>query len=408
MVKASIIPLLLATPLGAYAAWETVPEVSIFAETEDNVLLEAGADTQSASRTGLDATITTTNFDERGSFYIQPRIITDAYSDADAKNFESDDVFFDTGGQYSWRVVGVGFRSSYSEELILNSEFVSAIPGDPDLDPSDDFTDPDTGRLVLFTEQREIFNIRGNLDFRISERNQLRFEATRQDVAYTGGQLFDRSNFDNNSLSLAILRRVDERNSVSARMTVSEYYSDSADNTTDSVGVEGTFTRPIAQTWDFTLRAGVQRSEYDFLQSSSVRVANAATAPTFGIGFRKRAERTSWNLDFSHRSQPSGNGFLVVREEIRAYAQHEFTQRLAGRVGLLYSQTETLDDVRTSDNRDYARADVGLEWALKQTLFVSVGLQRSSQKFVNESSVESTSNALVAGITYRGRSRQNQ
>jgi hypothetical protein len=391
----------LAAP-GAFAAWETVPEITLFAESDDNVLLNA-AEKQSASRLALEAMITLSNFNERGNVYVRPTLVTDAYSGADAKDFESDDLFFDAGGEYAWRTVDVGFRSRFSEQSILNSEFIGVAPGDPDT--GEDFIDPDTGRLEFFSEERRLLDLRGNIDFRISERNEFRLEANRLDVAYSGAQSTFRSDFDNNSVALSIIRRADDRNTISARMIVSEYNADLNDNSTDSVGLEGTFTRPLAPTWTMRLSAGVQRNEFSFLQGLTP-VDNADTNSIFSLNFRKRAERTSWNFDLAHRVQPNGNGFLAIRDSLAVSADHAFSERLTGRVGVRYMQTETLGGTRIQDERDYTRAEARLEWALKETLFMFFGYDRIDQEFVNEA--EGVSNAFLFGITYRGRSRQEQ
>ena len=401
--------LLLATPAGAHAAWEIVPEVSVSAETNDNILLES-TNEQTGSRAALDAAVRFSSFGQRGNAYIRPRATTDQYSDPDTQSFESDDFFFEAGADYDWRLVGIGFRSEYSDELVLHSEITDAAPDDPDLDPDDGFPDPDTGRLTSYTERQERLDVRGNVDFRISERNVLRIEGGRQDVAYTGAidPQSGRSDIETNAVRMAILRRVDERNSLSARMTASEYHAERNDNTTDSVRIEGTFTRPLAPTWSMTLTAGVQRSEYDFLNTNQVRISNAATTEVFSLGFRKRSERTSWNVDMGHRVQPNANGFLAVRDEVHLYATRQFGPRLTGEFGVRAYQSATLDDVNTTDDRDFSRLELMFEWALKPALFIHFGAGRYTQQFVNETTIEATANSIFTGITYRGRSRQDQ
>jgi hypothetical protein len=207
---------------------------------------------------------------------------------------------------------------------------------------------------------------------------------------------------------MSIVRRVDDRNTVSARVFTSEFSSALNDNSTDAVGVEGRFTRPIAPTWTMSIRAGVQRSDYDFLRIGQGRFDNASTDPTFGLGLRKRGERTQWNIDLGNDVQAQGNGFLAARNEARIYVTRQFTQRLLGRMGLVFSDTGTLDDVRTIDNRDYLRFNLGIEWAIRQTLFLTAGFDRTEQEFVNENTGKRTSSGLFVGITYRGLSRQNQ
>jgi hypothetical protein len=404
-----LVPVLLLLPGLARAAWDMVPEVSLSVDADDNVLLDGTGGEQSASRTALDAAFRLSNFNERGYIYIEPRIVADSYSDTEAKAYETEDTYFTAAGTYRWQTVSVGFRSNYAEQILIDAEFIDVFPEDTDLIPGDGFSDPETGRLLFFDETRKRLNVGGNLDFRLSERNVFRFDLARQDVAYSGAQVSSRSDFDNNSLGMSIIRQVDDRNRVSARFIVSEYNSVRSDNTTDSVGVEGTFTRPIAPTWTMNLTAGVLRSDYDFLASTGLtRIRNASTSPTFAIGFRKRTERTDWNIDTYHRVQPQGNGFLAIRDELRFVVNRQLTQRISAQAGAVYTTTKTVDDVQTADDREYARLQFGIEWALKQTMYLGAGIESTTQEFVNEASDKATSNAIFVSITYRGRSRQNQ
>ena len=396
----------LALPASVHAAWETVPEVTLFAESDDNVLLDPVAE-QSASRMALDAALRLSNFNERGNVFIEPRFVTDAYSGDDTDEFESDELFFNAGGDYRWRTVGAGFRSRYSDQSVLNSEFVGVAPGDPDLDPGDDFVDPDTGRVETFSEDRELFDIRGNLDFQISERNELRIEMRRQSVDYSGSQQSSfRSDFDDSSVALALIRQSDDRNTITARMIVSEFNADSTGNATDSFGLEGIFARTLGPTLRLMITAGVQRNEFSFIQQPSLtRVENADTHSTFGVRLRKRAERANWNVDYSQRVQPNGNGYLVVRDNIRAYGDYQFSPRLTFQFGIRYTTTEPVG-TNAQIKRDYTRAELGVEWALKETMILFAGYNGIDQEFGPAD--QAASNSFLVGLTYRGRSRQGR
>jgi hypothetical protein len=413
MVKISRVAALLSVLLfmarGADAAWETVPEVSLFADADDNLLMDP-VEQEDASRMGVDAGLAVSNFTERGNFYVEPRVVADRYSDPAQEQYETQDLYFGIGGERNWRVASLGFRSRYSEELILHSEFIDVVPDDPDLPPGENPVDPDTGRVETFADQRELLDLRGNLDFSVSDRNVFRFEGSHQDAHYSGaGALIANyySDYENTAAAVSILRRVDARNRVTARIGGSQFYSERNDNNSDSFAVEGTFTRSIAQTWTMNLTAGVQRTEYDFLQGGT-RIDNAATSPRFALGFRKRAERTQWNVDFSHRVQPNGNGFLVRRRDWRTFATYQFKPRLIGRFGVRFAETKTLDEVRSQDDRENTTVELGVEWAIKPIVFLEAGYSLYTQEFVNEGTGQADSNVFAIGITYRGRSRQDQ
>jgi len=168
------------------AAWENVPEVSMLVGAADNARLDASGSQDSASMSTIDAATTLSNFTERGNIYVAPRIQIDTYLDSQNEELDSEDYFFDAGGSYRWRLVNANFRSAYRRRSILNAEIADVEPVDPDADPGD-IIDSETGRLSFFQEQREDWNVTGNVDFRLTERNRFQVGALRRTVAYSGG-----------------------------------------------------------------------------------------------------------------------------------------------------------------------------------------------------------------------------
>jgi hypothetical protein len=390
----------------AEAAWEIVPDVSMFVATDDNVLVNEN-EVRDASSVVADAEVTFASYNERSQFIFAPRIVVDRYVDEEASEFDTQDTHLFASGSHVWERSAVGFRMNYADEIIINSELAEAIPDDPDLVPGEDFTDPDpaTGRLTFFDNERARLELRGNVDLAIAERNQLRMEIRQQDVEYTGSVDAERSDFDNTAYSLALIREVDERNTVTARVTVSRFQVPANRNTTDSTLVEGSFTRPIAPTWMAYVTGGVQRSQYEFLRGGSF-VENSAASTILTVGLRKRSERTRWNFDFSHNTQPWGNGYLAKRDNARVYVTHQFSQRFTGRAGVRFTKTTTLDDVEVNDDREYTRFDFGFEYALSPTMYLSGGYDFIKQEFVNEDDADGEKNAFYFGFTYRGLSQR--
>jgi hypothetical protein len=422
-LTAVLAPLSLALSMEARAAWEAIPELTLAVDTNDNTRLDEEGQDQKTSRTLLDAGIGLASFNERSSLTLAPRLVTDAYADSADRELETNDMFLDATGRHDWISVGAGFETEYSKESILSAELQETTPGDPDIEDPDD-TDADTGRLVFFDEDRERLLLRGDLDFRLSERNSFNLQAQRRSVDYSGTaatQLASRrSDFDDDRVSLGVTRRVDERNIVIARVFVADYQADLNDNETHSVGVEGRFSRPVSQTWRFNLSAGVQRSDYNFLDLTPVqplpplppvppqRVDNADTNYTLGAGLRRRAERSTVNVNVVHAVNPSASGFLVVRDELSGYLERQLSPRFGMRLGARFTRTNTLDDVDLADERDYSRVELGFERALSQRMFLTFGYDFTRQEFVNEGTEDVSSNTLYLGVTYRGLSRRPQ
>ena len=224
-----------------------------------------------------------------------------------------------------------------------------------------------------------------SLDVQISERSSLVFASQLLDVSYTGAEFEGRVDFTDTEVSAGILRRVDGRNEVSARLVGSEYDADLNENETKTFGVEGTFERALIRDWSFNLQAGVSRSDYSFLNDQLQPVDNADTSFTYQLGFRQRTERNTINIDLSQETTPNSSGFLTLRDELHVYVSRAMTRRLHGEVGLRGYASKTLDDVIDNDERDYWRMDLGMEWAMTEQLFLNGGYAFTKQQFAAES-----------------------
>ena len=403
LCRCSLIGLLLAGfTVPGQAALEVVPDVGLYMATDDNPRLRTtteGTDTSGA----LEARVNFATFGARGEFTAEPRFRGGVYSDTGNGDLDSDDIFLRTSGRYAWRVMEVGFRGDFSDQSVRTSEVTAAAPIDPDID---DPVDTDTGQFILYDQTRTRSIFRPYVDFRISDRNSLLIEARRLDVAYSGPIVPGRSDFDDSYVAVGILRRVDERNRVTAQFIASDFESDETQNKTDTVGAQGRFTRPISADWTLNLTVGVQRSDYHFIDEDDRIVDNADTDPTFSVVFRRRTDQTTLNVGAYRRVSPNASGFLTRRNEIRLFLEHQMTPRVSWRTALRLFESESVAGVNPLNDRDYIRVELGAQWAVTQRLSLSLGYQFTNQEFVNRNRGDAEANQLFTGFNYHGISRR--
>ena len=382
-----------------HAAWDTAPELELSALSDDNLRLlpDNAPISNSAEAMSLDARFRATATGERGTAFLEPRVRADQYSGSENEDLNGTDTFFRSRGRYEWTQVGLEFSADYDQQDVKDAEVTDAFPDDPDIE---DPVDPDTGLLII-DEDRKRFFFRPALDVEISERSSLIFSSDFLDVSYTGAEFAGRVDFTDTEVSAGILRRVDNRNEVSARLLASEYESDFNQNLTKTVGVEGTFERSLTRNWSFNLAAGVSRSDYSFVNNSDQLVENADTSFTYLIGLRQRSELNTINIDLSRETSPNSSGFLTLRDQLRVYLSRAMTERLTGDIGVRGYITSTLDDVVADDDRDYVRVDMSLEWAMTTQLFLNGGYSFTRQKLTEDGS-NASSNQIYVGIAFRG------
>jgi hypothetical protein len=391
-----------------YAAWEFVPELTLTAETDDNLRLlpDEAPDTGNSGFTMLDGRVTMSSTGTRGSLIFEPRLRAEYYSKTTDEVFDGSDSFVHFRGARELRLGNLGFRADYDRQDIRDAEITEATPDDPDVD---DPIDPDTGRLLVVNQDRERLVVAPYADFQLSERSSVILEAELLDVSYSEAplsQFSGRVDFENTQFATGIRRRVDERNELEARLVISNYQADYIQNQTDTVGVEGRFSRPLERGWRFDLTTGVSRSDFTFLDGRGVLVANADTSFTYSVRLRQRTELNTINIDLSRETNPNSGGYLFLRDEIRAYVRRSMSERLTGGIGVRAYHTRTVDDFAEDDERDYARLELEMEWAFTQRLFLAGGYAFTTQEFQSEGPFDASSNAVYLGVTYRGLSRE--
>ncbi len=390
---------------GVHAAWEIRPEAEASVEANDNLRLQSDdtANIPDSSRSRLEGRLLLSNFTERGNITFEPRVRADSYSQVEHAALEGTDLFLRGRGQYEWERFVVGFRSNYDKQDVRDAEITDASPDDPDFD---DPIDPDTGLVSGVDQDRERLLISPFTEIQLSERSALQLEARLMDVTYSQAQVTQRSNFEDREFSAGIIRRVDARNEVSARFYRSQYDAEQTQNTTDTIGVEGNFRRPLGRGWTFNLAAGVARSDYSFVNAQNVLVDNADTSFTYGLGFQQRTERNTLNIMLSRAQNPNSNGFLTLRDEVRIFLQRALNEKLTGSMAVRSYRTQTLDDVVANDQRDYARVEFELVWAMTERFFINGGYALATQEFQRPGSSDATSNMFFVGVEYRGLDRQ--
>jgi hypothetical protein len=392
----------LATPI-ARAAWDVVPQVGLTTEVDDNARL-IPADQPSSTRTALDARLRLRSFGDRGEAFIEPRFVTDSYLDSRDEPLESDDVFLLTRAAYDFESTSIEFNSDYRRESVLRSEIDQALPDDPALGPGT--IDTGAGTLGTFTDERARLDLGFNVGFTLSPRTDMRLELSRIDVGYPDQTSVVRSPFDDNTLGIVLVRQVDQRNQVSARAYFSDFNAERNDNNTEAFGVEGSFSRPLSETWSLAFTAGVARTDYTFVTATGTFVDNADNSFTFGTDFRKRSELTNWTIGVGRSIDPNSNGFLAAREDLRVRVAHQFRTRLSASFGLRGSRVDTpSESVGGGLERDYWRASFEVQWAMTRRWLLTTGLDHVMEEFT-EATGDATSNAVVIGVRYQGLSQQ--
>lgn len=399
------------SPLVAWGDWESVPDLRLEVEANDNPRLGQNPEDigiapeeiedHTATRLLFDGRVQLRNVGQRGTVVLTPRIRVDTYSDEADDDLERQDAYLNLRTSYRWPRSTAGLRADFARESILSSELVDTGVIDP-AEPADDPADNETGVLVLLDEFRKRVNVSPYAELELSERSTLLIDARFLDVSYTGPQLRVRTDFSDVMFSLGVRRTIDDRTGVSARLITSRYEADATGNETDTVGVEGSFDRALSEIWSFSITTGLQRSDFVFLGENDEVVDNATTNYTFDLSFSKRTEIASLDLGIFRLLTPNAIGFLTERNELRVLYRRRLSERLRAGLGLRAVEVGALDG--DTVDREYVRADFDIEWSLSPAWALSARYGAMDQSFSGDR-LDGTANLLSIGAVYRGLAR---
>jgi hypothetical protein len=389
-----------------YSDWETIPDVRLVAETNDNPSLNSAGGSQlvdSASRVLADAALRIRMAEPRGELTFEPRLRMDAYAEEEAQGLESTDVFLRSSGVNRGQTVRIGYSADIARERILGVEFLETLPTEP---IGDDPTAIVTSEVGV-NEQRTRFGVSPYIEIAMNSRTTLLLDGRIVDVDYETDVLLGRTDFLERAIG-GEYRRVlgDQRGTLGVRAFATGYEAAINANTTDTRGFELIYARDMSELWSWNVSGGTQRSDFAYT-SGGRRIRGTEDTPIFGLGVNKRGERSSMRAELARRMSPDALGFVAPRDEVRVAWQRAMSARINGGLALRAINAQGSPNIVNSGRR-YGRAEVDVEWQLRPTwsFVASYAYARAFADSVIENDDGSDSNAVTIGVRYRGRSIQ--
>lgn len=389
-----------------FADWEVTPDIRLEAEVNDNPALNTFGTTNTqliddGSRMLADAMLRISNVDPRGELTFEPRVRSDAYVEDEAQLLESTDVFLRSNGVHRGQTVQVGYRADLARERIVGIEFLDTLPTD---------TGPDDTTAVITTpvglnEQRTRIGVAPYIEIAMSSRGALVLEGRIVDVDYETGMIGNRTDFLERAIGGEYRRALrGERGTFGVRVFATGYEAALNANATDTRGVELTYARDMSELWSWSIAAGTQRSDYA-LTTAGRRVRGTDDTPTWGVGVRKTAQRSSMRAEVLRRMTPDALGFVSPRDEVRVAWNRAMSARVNGGLVLRGVDAEGPPTVPGSSRR-YGRVELDIEWQMRPTWSLVAGYAHATARSVATVGDSAESNALTVGVRYRGLSQR--
>jgi hypothetical protein len=351
-------------PVGA-APWEWHPSVEAGYLYDDNYRLATPGDEIDVQGPLVDAELELRTITEKGEFSFTPRVRATYFPDA--TDLDAVDYFANLNWLHQGQRVETRVRGEFSQQDIVNSE-------QPGVDDGGDLGEVDTGDggLVLVDNRRMRFNVRPSVNFELSPRRELAFDAGYTNVSFEEQVPGAQVNYNTADVAAGLITRMNEISTLTTRLRGARY-DISTTEVTDGFGAELQWDRRTAADTRTYLRGGVENVEVPGGDSELTWIVGAGVS--FLIG------RNELFADLSRNVGPSSVGELVARDQLRLRWTRAMTPRLSLLGGLRGTHDDGLGDTSTYRPRSYATGDLGLQWRLQEEFSLRVALDYTWQEF---------------------------
>ena len=376
------------------ADWQFNPTVEAGYLYDDNYRLSAPGAEIDVQGALLDAQLEMLNLTQAGEFSFTPRVRTTYFPDD--RDVDTTDYFGTLDWQHRGQRVTSRVRGDFSQQDVVNSE-------QPDADVDSGLGDPvlgDSGR-VLVRNRRTRASVEPSLEFDLSARRALQFQANYSDVSFDREIAGAQVGYNSADVTAGLVSRLSELSSLTTRLRGARYDIESQ-GVTNSYGAELQWdTRNAADTRKF-VRVGAQNVELVDGGSETAWLAGAGVSFVLG--------RNELFADLARSVGPSAAGVVVARDQLRLRWTRAMTPRLSILAGLRGTHDDDVDRDSDFQSRTYATGDVGLQWRWQEEFSLQFAYDYTWQEFEN-TDFDATSNGASITFLYqplqRGRVRND-
>jgi hypothetical protein len=360
------------------ADWSLEPWIASRGQYQTNAALVSGDEIDGTSAqlaTGIEARRST----ERTSFYLTPSVDVTRFVDNELEELDREAYFVDTGVTHLLRRSELGLRVRFAERPAYQSELDEALPDDPD-DP----LPSGGGDLTVRDDKQTSFEVQPQFSHELTERDTLTVAGRFLDVAYEE-DVEDTNRFDYTDSRARIewARELRPRHTLVANIGAAQYSADNAEpgvrSDSDTARMTLGYRWQVSERDTLGVNAGAENTEFD------ARATRFCTDPediaagvlcdfrddvnsfTGDINWFRTGERYDLRLRLQSGVNPTSRGTQQERNEARVLLDRRFSERFTGRLGVVASHQESLED-QTDFETDYTAAELGALFRFTRTL----------------------------------------
>lgn len=370
------------------------PRLDLRVENNDNFYLTPGGSSDSDIYGYIaDAQALIGIATPRSDTSIRPRVRFQEYPDSD--DLERFEAFFDLRSRYSWERSDFLLLGKYARQDSHNADQPTG-----EFDPLDP-TDPGNAGSVtnLVGETRNRFEVRPSYTHDVSERVRLGVDGAYEIVRYDSSGTTTNTEYDYAVANGSVRWKVTPVSAVNVGAYASKYETQDDSTKTDAYGGE------IGYDYRWSEVTGVEASVFyeqnDVTDYLPVRFEESTSGWGGGVTAYREGEVSQWRLTAGRTYIPTGDGGKAESDQLRVQYDRDLSDRLTFTGAARYEARTMISSNRGGDDRDYARADVRLEWLLAPTWYINGGYSYIWQDRESDGG-SADNNRLFVGFGYRG------
>ncbi|VAW87114.1 hypothetical protein MNBD_GAMMA16-2085 [hydrothermal vent metagenome] len=360
--------------------WLIEPSISTSAQYNDNPRLSENAQTE-ISKVTLSPTVKLGYHTPRIEFVSSMRLHSSKYN---KQIFDSNDWYGDALLRKKSELSHVELAVDYAYDSTQVSEI------------------EDTG-LVQDNKRRSRFGIHPAWQYQVDFKNRLNINYSFDDVSYNEGQASGLFDYNNQLLSTRLLHQLRIKTFVGLMVYASRFNSSGRGSEFTDIGFQGSYKYSLTETMELELAGGVRQTDLEVALSSldtSNKVEGSDAGGVYSASLVRRWQRTRIEASLQRSIEPSGSGYVVLRNQAVLRLKQQLTEKWTALFSLKRAENNALIDEIKGVDRNYISFDSRLSWRWDRNITLS-GLYRYQQQKYDTRANTAQGNSIEARLNYR-------
>lgn len=340
----------------------------------DNEKGVAGADAR------LD--IKLSNVTEISEVYVRGALRSVRYDGSDERGVDTDDQLLYAGGRWT------GERS----QLTLDGEY---------LRQSSQFTElQDTG-FFEDVNRRVDKELSSQYSYVLMENTQLFVGGNYREVEFPNTIPVSLTEFSIQGVNVGVVHDFNELNSVTLSVYHSDYEADTFTSDVETNGANIRYDKVINEIWSGHVGAGYRKSNFKRAPLGII-TRDDSTGGTYEVGVVRELQRSTFNAELTNTLEPSADGDVNERTDIRFGYRRALSSRLTTSADLHWFEDESVNN-NTDADREYWTISLGADYRLTPHWYVTGQFRHREQEIESSTdTVDADSDAVMIGVRYQG------